>query len=441
MPAWPQGGLWRHRDFIKLWSAETISQFGSQVSGLALPFVAIVVLHVSAFEVAALGTIEFLPFILFSLPAGVWVDRLRRRPILIVGDLGRGALLVSVPIAYALDVLTIWQLYAVGFLVGTLTVFFDVAYQSYLPSLVERKNLVDGNSKLEISRSAAQLGGPGLAGLLIGWITAPYAVLVDSLSFLGSALFVLGIRRREAPVEREVDESGRSASMKSEIAAGVRYVFGNRYLRHIAASTASFNFFSSVWGAIYLVWAVRELDLTAARIGLVFSLGNIGFLAGALFANRIAAAVGVGRAIIFSAFIGGPAALLVPLAPHDNPLPFLFLAQIVIGFGIVVYNVNQVSFRQAICPERMQGRMNAVMRFMVWGTIPLGSLLGGVLGSRVGLDATIWIGIVGGLLSFLPVALSPLWSVVEMPTSPESDPSAGALLTDARALVAEPPGV
>src|SRR6476646_2032125 len=309
MRAWPQGGLWRHRDFLKLWSAETVSQFGSQVSGLALPFVAIVVLHVSAFEVAALGTVEFLPFILFSLPAGVWVDRLRRRPILIVGDLGRGVLLASVPIAYGLDVLTIWQLYAVGFLVGTLTVFFDVAYQSYLPSLVERKELVDGNSKLEISRSAAQLGGPGLAGLLIGLITAPYAVLVDSLSFLGSALFVFGIRKREAPVEREVDESGRSASMKSEIAAGLRYVFGNRYLRHIAGSTASFNFFNSLWGAIFLVWAVRDLDMTAAQVGLVFSLGNVGFLAGALLANRVAAAVGVGRAIIFAAFIGGPASL------------------------------------------------------------------------------------------------------------------------------------
>jgi MFS family permease len=439
MPAWPQGGLWRHRDFLKLWSAETVSQFGSQVSGLALPFVAILVLHVSAFEVAALGTIEFLPFILFSLPAGVWVDRLRRRPILIVGDLGRGALLASVPIAYALDVLTIWQLYAVGFLVGTLTVFFDVAYQSYLPSLVERKDLVDGNSKLEISRSAAQLGGPGLAGLLIGWLTGPYAVLVDSLSFLGSALFVLGIRKREAPVEREVDESGRSASMKSEIAAGLRYVFGNRYLRHIAGSTASFNFFNSVWGAIFLVWAVRQLDMTAAQVGLVLSLGNVGFLAGALLANRVAAAVGVGRAIIFSAFIGGPAALLVPLAPHDNPLPFLVIAQVVLGFGVVVYNVNQLSFRQAICPERMQGRMNSVMRFIVWGTIPIGTLLGGVLGSRVGLQETIWIGVVGGLLSFLPVAISPLWGVVDMPTSTESDALADPLVADARAVTVEPP--
>jgi MFS family permease len=441
MRAWPQGGLWRHRDFLKLWSAETISQFGSQISGLALPFVAIIVLHASAFEVAALGTIEFAPFILFSLPAGVWVDRLRRRPILIAGDLGRAALLASVPIAYAFDVLSIWQLYAVGFLVGTLTVFFDVAYQSYLPSLVDRAALVEGNSKLEISRSAAQLGGPGFAGALVGWITAPYAVLIDSLSFFGSALFLFRIRKPEAPVERDVDESGRSASMKSEIGAGLRYVFGNRYLRHIAASTASFNFCNSIWGAIFVVWAVRELDLSPGLVGLVFSLGNVGFLAGALLANRVAAAVGVGRAIIFAAFIGGPAGLLIPLAPHDNPAPYLVFAEVVIGFGVVVYNVNQVSFRQAICPERMQGRMNSVMRFIVWGTIPLGTLLGGALGSQVGLQETIWIGVIGGLVSFLPVALSPLWGVAEMPTSSESEAVGDPLLADARAVTAEPPGV
>jgi MFS family permease len=171
----------------------------------------------------------------------------------------------------------------------------------------------------------------------------------------------------------------------------------------------------------------------------VFSLGNVGFLAGALLANRVAAAVGVGRAIIFSAFIGGPASLLIPLAPHDSALPFLVIAQVVIGFGVVVYNVNQVSFRQAICPERMQGRMNSVMRFMVWGTIPLGTLLGGVLGSRIGLQETIWIGVIGGLLSFLPVAISPLWSVVDMPASVEDEPLADVLVSDARAVTVEPP--
>ncbi len=207
MRIWPKGGLWRHPDFLKLWSAETISQVGSQVTGLALPLVAIITLDVSAFEVALLGVIEFAPFILISLPAGVWVDRLPRRPILIVGDLGRAALLATIPIAYAADALTIWQLYVVGFLFGVLTVFFDVAYQSYLPALVERDQLVDGNSKLEISRSGAQLAGPALAGVLIQALKAPLAILVDALSFLVSGLFVLAIRKQEDVPEREPGRS------------------------------------------------------------------------------------------------------------------------------------------------------------------------------------------------------------------------------------------
>lgn len=201
MRAWPHHGLWRHPDFLRLWSAQTVSQFGSQVSQLALPLAAILVLDSSAFEVALLGTVEFLPFLLFALPAGVWVDRLRRKPILVLGDLGRALALGSIPIAYAFDTLTIWQLYAVGFLVGVGTVFFDVAYQSYLRSLVERSQLVDGNSKLEISRSGAALAGPGLAGVLIGAITAPFAILIDAVSFVASAGLIVRIRRPESVPE------------------------------------------------------------------------------------------------------------------------------------------------------------------------------------------------------------------------------------------------
>src|SRR5919204_3467200 len=194
---WPQGGLWRHADFLKLWSAQTISQFGSAVSQVALPLVAVLSLHASAFQVAALATVEFMPFLLFTLPAGVWVDRLPRRAILLTGDLGRGALGVSVPIAYAVGVLSLGQLYVVGFLTGILTVFFDVAYQSYLPSLIPREHMVEGNSKLEVTRSGAQLAGPGLAGLLIKLVTAPYAILVDTASFLFSGGFLIAIRKQE----------------------------------------------------------------------------------------------------------------------------------------------------------------------------------------------------------------------------------------------------
>ena len=234
------------------------------MTGLALPLVAIITLDVSAFEVALLGVIEFAPFILISLPAGVWVDRLPRRPILIAGDLGRAALLATIPIAYAADALTIWQLYVVGFLFGVLTVFFDVAYQSYLPALVERDQLVDGNSKLEISRSGAQLAGPALAGVLIQALKAPLAILLDAISFLASGLFVLAIRKHEDVPEREPGKSPLHG-MRSELSEGLRYVLGHRYLRWIAASTASFNFFGNVMGAIFLVYAVRQLGLSAGR--------------------------------------------------------------------------------------------------------------------------------------------------------------------------------
>src|SRR5919201_863103 len=195
----PTGGLWRHADFLKLWSAETVSQFGTQVSQLALPLAAVLVLDATAFQVAALGTVEFLPFILFTLPAGVWVDRLPRRPILVAGDLGRAALLASVPLAYFTDRLTLAQLYGVAFGTGICTVFFDVAYQSYLPSLVEREQIIEGNSKLEISRSSAQIAGPGFGGLLVQAFTAPYAILADAASFVGSGAFILRIRKRDEP--------------------------------------------------------------------------------------------------------------------------------------------------------------------------------------------------------------------------------------------------
>ena len=435
---WPRGGLWRHPDFLKLWSAETVSQVGSQVTALALPFVAIVTLDVSAFEVALLGVVEFAPFILVSLPAGVWVDRLRRRPILIVGDLGRAALLATIPIAYAADLLTIWQLYVVGFVFGVLTVFFDVAYQSYLPSLVARNQLVEGNSKLEISRSGAQLAGPALAGGLVQALTAPVAMLVDAISFVASGLFVLRIRAREEVPERE---HGRSpfAGMRAELVEGLRYVLGHRYLRWIAASTATFNFFGNVIWTMFLVYAVRELGLTAGTIGIIFAIGNVGYLVGALTSNRVTQRLGVGPTIVIGA-ASGIAVLLVPLAPESGPIPYLVTAQVITSFGVVVYNIPQVSLRQAITPERLQGRMNSVMRFLVWGVLPLGMLTGGAIASVIDLRAAIWVGAIGMSLAFLPVLLSPVRTIREMP-EPVEDPLAEAEGEGGRLLPGQMPAV
>lgn len=422
----PSRSLLRHPDFLKLWTAETVSVFGTQVTLLALPIIAATILQVSPFEFALLGTIEFLPFIFLSLPAGVWVDRLRRRPILIAGDLGRAIALASIPIAFAFDALTIWQLYVVGFVNGCLTVFFDVAYQSYLPSVVERDQLVEGNSKLEITRSASQIAGPGLAGVLIGILKAPFAIVLDSLSFLVSAIFVFWIRRPEPPIEPHDEERhGPKPSMRTEIAEGLRYVTGHRWLRSIAATTGTSNFFGNVMGSILILYLVRDRGFTAETLGFAFSIGSVGVLAAALLTSRITRVLGVGRTLVFMAILFSLGGLPVAIASDNALFGAVALSGFIGGFCGVAWNINQVSLRQAITPTRMQGKMNATMRFIVWGTIPLGQIVGGVLATVLGLHTTIWIGALGGLLAFVPVALSPVREIVTMPEPVDGDDQIG----------------
>jgi len=429
---WPHGGLWRHGDFLRLWTGETISQFGSQISQLAIPLTAILVLDATAFEVAALTTVEFLPFIIFTLPAGVWVDRMRRRPILIAGDVLRALLLGSIPIAYVLDALTLGQLFVVGFLFGICTVFFDVAYQSYLPSLVERNQIIEGNSKLEITRSAAQIGGPGLGGVLIEVFTAPYAVLLDAVSFAASALAIFRIRAVEETPPTVERSDGKKPSMWTELKEGLRFVVSNPNLRAQAGCTSTSNFFSSVSFSIILVYAVRELDLSPGLIGFVFSLGALGGLLAALTATRLSARFGIGPTTIVMAAFFGPTVILYAIAPSGNAaVPLLVTAQLIFGFTVVVYNIVQVSYRQAICPPRLQGRMNSVMRFIVWGTIPLGTLAGGALASWIGLRETIVVGALGGGLAVFWIVFSPQRHLRDMPEPVDDDVVAEAGLEEA----------
>jgi MFS family permease len=412
----PSASVVRNRDFVRLWTAQTISQFGTQVSLLAIPLVAVILLEASPFEVALLGTAEFLPFILFSLPAGAWVDRLRRRPILIAGDLGRALSLASIPIAHLAGELTIWQLYVVGFINGTLTVLFDVAYQSYLPSIVERDQLVDGNGKLELSRTVAQTAGPAIGGGLVGILTAPIAVVVDAISYAASAIFVFLIRREEPTPDRHVDDQGRPReSLRAEVMAGLRYVLGNPHLRGIALATGTSNLFDQIVFSIFLVYAVRDLGLSPGEIGVILGLGNIGAIVGAVTADRFARLVGLGPAMVLSMFASAPGLLLIALAPEGMPVPFLVASGFVFGLSVVVYNINQVSFRQAITPDAMQGRMNATMRFVVWGTIPIGQILGGVIATGVGVHEAIWVGAIGSFLGVVPLLISPVRRLREMP--------------------------
>lgn len=416
MPIRPTfGGLWRHPEFLKLWAGQTISLFGSQVGELALPLTAVLVLNASASEMGLLMAAERAPFLLLSLLAGVWVDRLRRRPVLIAADLGRAFLLASIPAAALLGLLRMEQLYLVGLLVGVCTVFFDVAYQSYLPSLVGREDLVEGNSKLSMTQSAAAMVGPGLAGALVQLVTAPLALAADALSFLVSALSLRWIHATEpAPAA-----DGRPRNIWAEVAEGLRLVLGSRLLRPIALCTGTFNLFSSLWSAVFLLFMTRDLGLAPALVGLIFGIGGVGFLVGAVLAGRIAQRFGVGPTIVGSTLLSG--AVSIPIALVGGPTPLvlvvLVLSQALMGLGLVVYNVTQVSLRQAITPDHLLGRMNASVRFIIWGTMPIGALVGGLLGDAIDLRPTLLLGAVGTTLAFLWVFFSPVRALREQPAS------------------------
>jgi MFS family permease len=413
-----RGGLWHHLDFRRLWIGETVSQFGTMISQLALPLVAILVVHASTFEVGLLTAFETAAFLIVGLPAGAWVDRMRFRAVLIVNDVIRAAALGSVPLAQMMGVLTIGQLYAVALVTGISTVFFDVAYQSYLPELVERTLLVEGNAKLQASESVSQIAGPSAGGLLIQVLTAPYAVLVDALSFLWSAAWVLSIQARPPKPERKPDRH-----LRREIGEGLRFVLGNRLLRSIAMCTGSSNLFSSMALAVFYVLLARDLHLSPGWIGAIMSTSAIGGLVGSLVASRFARRVGQGPAIWISALFIGPCGFVAPFVHRDWTLGLLALAQIGMWMGVVIYNITQVSFRQGLCPPALLGRMNATMRFLVWGTMPLGGFLGGVLGATIGVRETLLVVAIGGSLAFLPVYLSPLRRMRELPAFDDRVPA------------------
>jgi len=407
-------GLWLHREFVKLWAGQTISQFGTQVSMLAIPLTAALVLNASPAQMGLLGAFEFAPFLLLSLFAGVWVDRMRRRPILIVADIGRTLFLASIPATALLKILTMEQLYVVALLTGVLTVFFDVAYQSYLPVLVSREHLVEGNSKLEVSRSVAQIAGPGIAGALVQLVTAPMAIALDALSYIASVISLLFIHVAEPPPQRGSD---RARSIWSELREGLDVVVGNPLLRSIAGCTATSNLFGNAMQAVYVLYVTRELGLQPATIGLIFAMSGPGALLGSLVAGQLADRLGLGRTIVGSIALGGLANLLIPLAGGPPPLMvgMLMVAAFFRGVSDPVYNINQVSLRQAITPDHVQGRMNASMRFIVWGTIPIGALLGGALGQFFGLWPTIVVTVVAELLAPAWVLFSPVRQLKTQP--------------------------
>ncbi|MFJ3876069.1 MFS transporter [Streptomyces sp. NPDC090077] len=401
-------------DFRRLWAADTVSQAGSAVTLLALPLVAIGVLDATALEAGLLVMSEYLAFLLIGLPAGAWVDRLRRRPVMIAGDLGRAALLLSVPAAAWLDVLSLPQLYAVAFGMSVCTVFFDVAAQSALPRLVDADRLADANVRLEATRNITQVGGPGLGGALVGALTAPVALAVDAVSYLLSALLVSRVRR---PEPRPVARPGRS--LRAEIAEGLRFVLGDRTLRAITAASAVSNLFGTLGAAMLMVLLVGDLGLSPLLCAAVFTAEALGGLLGSLLTLRVAAAFGQGRAMCASVAVSGVLWLsAVPLYQDDWRLAGAVALQGLGWTAFMTFKITSVAYRQRVCPEALLGRTAATFRFVVWGAMPVGALAGGLLGQWLGARPALWIGALGELLAVLPLLLSPLRTARELPAAP-----------------------
>jgi MFS family permease len=406
--------LWRHRDFRLLWAGDTISQFGASISMVAIPLLAATVLAATPFQMGVLTAAENAAFLLIGLPAGVWVDRMRRRGLMMTADFGRAVLLATIPIAWWLGILTLAHVIVAVLLVGVLTVFFDVSYQSYLPSLVGRDKLVEGNSKLQASQSVAIVSGPALAGWLVQLMSAAGAVVLNAAGFLWSLLCLSRIRTREPEPEKVAD-----STLRRDIAEGLRFVLGNRLLRAITFCTGTSNFFSNMNTAVGVIFLVREIGVPAGGIGLIFTGFGIGGILGALSGTWWQRWFGQARTIWLSLLITQPFLLLLPLTEAGWRVSLYWIGGVVYGYGAVVYNVAQVSFRQAICPDRLLGRMNASIRFLVWGTIPLGGLTGGALAEWIGARGTLWVAGVGGIVAVLWVLFSPLRGLRDIPMAGE----------------------
>jgi MFS family permease len=412
----PRSALWRDSGFVRLWAANGVSQLGTQVTLLALPLAALYVLGAGALGVSLLRAFAILPFLLFSLPAGVWADRVRRRPLMIAADLGRAAAIASIPIAYWLGHLTMAQLYVVAGIHGLLSVIFDVSYLSFLPTLVGRERLAEANATLLGTEAVAGLAGPTLAGGLVATVGAAVAVLADAVSFVLSGALAATIRGREQRPEPT------QTLARTELAEGVRYVFSQPYLRTLTIWVSAANLFSSALFALLVVYLVRGLHLGAATIGWVFAVINLGVIAAALVNRPLVQRFGIGPMIAYGGLLSSVALLGLPAAPTSSPLPVLVPCGLLATFLGFFMNVNQLTLRQAITPHRLLGRMNAVTRFMYWGTMPLGSALGGVVAEAGSLRATLFGAVVGTVLTAVPIALSPIRGLRELP-EPEPEPA------------------
>lgn len=407
--------LARHPDFRRLWVGDALGQLGVQLTGIALPVLAVRDLHATEWQMGLLTAAETAAFLVIGLPTGAWVDRMRKRRVLVTADLVR-AVTLAVVVALALTGnASMGVLYAGALVMSVATVFFDVAHQSYVPGLVGLEHIGEGNAKLQATQSVAGVAGPALGGALLRVVLAPVLIAVNAATYLVSALALSRIRHVEALPPR-----AQRRPLKVEIAEGLQFVVRQPLLRRIVACTAIGNLFTASSTAVVVIFVLRDLGLDEAAYGTVLSASAVGGLLGAVASDRLVRWFGEGRVIPLSALAFAPGAALTPLAAV-LPLPpqaTLIAGGALFFLAVVVYNVAQVSFRQRVCPPPLLGRMNASVRFIVWGTTPVGGVLGGWLGHMFGATPTLWVGVAGSVVAALPVLLSPLLRMRDLPGAP-----------------------
>lgn len=399
-------GLWLSADFRTLWASMTITSFGAQVTNLALPLTAALMLQATPMQMGVLVALETLPFALFSLHAGVLIDRMRKLPVVIFSDIARGSALLIVPLAAFTDVLSMHVLYVVGFFCGLQNVVGGAAYQVLLAQMAGRKRLVEANAKISLGETSAALVGPGLAGALIQLVTAPFAILLDAFAFFVSAAMLKHVRARN-----DVPHAGPRASVASEIVEGLKLVWNNRTLLSLAWVAGAWQLLHHMALAVFVLFATRELGLSAGAVGFVFMFGGLGCVLAAASAERLSARFGVGPVIVLGVMLTVVGWVVYGLV--SGPVWFATIAlgfgMLLFDFGGVLWGINYLALRQAITPDRLLGRMTATMRFMTVASAPFGSLVGGALGTAIGVRATLWtIGVLGVLLALAAVAWSPV---------------------------------
>lgn len=408
LPSVGAATLRRNPDFYRLWIGQSISLIGSQVTFLALPITAAVFLSATSMQMGLLSALGSAPALLFGLLAGVWVDRTRRRPILIGADIGRALTLAIIPLSALLGVLKVEVLYVVAFLAGAFGLFFNVAYRSYLTSLVGRDQLVQANSRLELSSSVAEIIGPGAAGGLVQLIGAPFAIAVDAFSFIVSA-FSIGLIRTTEPVMKPASAGSR---LGNEIKDGLHFVFGEHSLRSLAGCITTLSLFNAIFEAVQILFLTRQLGLSAGWLGLIFAGGSVGFVLGALVADRFTQRIGLGKCLVLAVLVLGASDLLVPLMSLVHRMwlvvMLLIIAQFAFGLGLTIFQIGQVSLRQSLTPDVLQGRMNATISVFTWGIVPLGALVGGAMGEVIGLSPTLVVAAIGEILSICWLIFSPV---------------------------------